>query len=235
MAGRDIDTEAVLVEFVGAAGVGKSFLSARVHDVLMQRHLPVTDSRAISIKKSSMRTILTILHAAYIAASIRPKTLRAYIFAVKEIAKLQLRWDVSRQRRGICLCDEGLIHRLRAFSRNSNRLRMSEIADRLVRHVVVGHIVVVVEATVDKILSRRTERQRRGDKFNYESVAADVQLLQDSVSTIIHLQQSLKHDIRMMQVDLEDDNFETLAAEIADAAQTALFETAATSQGAPRE
>ena len=230
MAGRDIDSGAVLVEFVGAAGVGKSFLAVRVRDALVQRHLPATDFRKVSIKKFSLRTIVTVSYAAYLAASIRPKTLRAYVFAVKEIAKLQLRWNTSRRGRGIYLCDEGLIHRLRAFTRNSNGLCMKEIADRLARHVVTGHIVVVVEAGVEKILARRSERRRRGDKFSNESVAADVRLLQDSIATIIHLQQSSQRDIRLIRVNVEGDGCETLAGDIADAAEAAWFKVAATMQ-----
>jgi hypothetical protein len=224
MAGRGTEESVALVEFVGAAGVGKSFLSAKVHAVLEQRNVPVADLESTRIKTFDVRTASTLLHAAALAASIRPKSLHAYARAARGIAKVQLRWDMCRQRPGIYLCDEGLIHRLRGFSRASDRLGMTEIADRLVRHVVVGHVVVVVEASVDKILSRRTARHQPGDEFSRESVAADVDLLQQSIATIVHLQRSTGYGIRMIRVDGENGDFDRLAEEIADAAQIAMLD-----------
>ena len=75
-------------------------------------------------------------------------------------------------------------------------------------------------------ISRRTERRQPADEFSRESVAADVQLLQDSIATIMHLQKSMDCGIRMILADGEDDDFDGLAEEIADAAQTALLDSA---------
>lgn len=222
MAGRGTEGNVALVEFVGAAGVGKSFLSAKVHAALKRRDAPVADFELVSINKRSIRTALTALRAASLAASIKPSSLQAHAFVTRGIAKVLLRWDVCRRRSGIYLCDEGLIHRLRGFSRASHRLSMIEIANRLVPHVVVGDVVVVIQASVDKILSRRTERRQPADEFSRESVAADVHLLRDSIATIVHLQKSVDCGIRMILADGEHDDYDGLAEEIADAAQAAL-------------
>lgn len=76
---------------------------------------------------------------------------------------------------------------LRSLHRNSRSHSMTDIADQLFKYVNLPDIVVVVEAGVEEILVRRSDRNRQNDSFNRESVKRDVLLLEDTIMAIKHV------------------------------------------------
>ena len=83
---------------------------------------------------------------------------------------------------------------------------MTDIADQLFKYVNLPDIVVVVEAGVEEILVRRSDRNRRNDSFNRESVKRDVLLLEDTIMAIKHVQRFLKANMQMIVLDVEKDD-----------------------------
>jgi chromosomal replication initiation ATPase DnaA len=198
-------TEAVLIEFVGAAGVGKTFLSHAVAAELAKRGIPAKLFRSIPVPSSRIRKAQAWLRAAWTVRLSRPSTLSAFRAQTMHIARHQLRWEDARAQRQVFLCDEGFFHRLRAFHRNSPGMNMTEIADRLARRIAVGDIVVVVQASVDTIRARRMARNKKGDKVDVDSVVADVRLMDESLATALHVKGSSRPELRVLFVDAETD------------------------------
>jgi hypothetical protein len=196
---------AVLVEFVGAAGVGKTFLSLAVAAELAKRGIPATLFRSIPVPSSRLRKAQAWLRAAWTAGLSRPRTLRALRAQTIHIARHQLRWEDAHEERQVLLCDEGFFHRLRAFHRNSRGMKMTEIADRLARRIAVGDVVVVVQASVETIRARRVARDKRGDKTDLDAVLADVRLMEESLETVLHVKSSVRPELRVLVVDAETD------------------------------
>ena len=83
---------------------------------------------------------------------------------------------------------------------------MTDIADQLFKYVNLPDIVVVVEAGMEKIFSRRSDRNRQNDSFSRESVKRDVLLLEDTIMAIKHVQRFLKANTQMIVLDAEKDD-----------------------------
>jgi broad-specificity NMP kinase len=203
---RESHPKTLLVEFVGAAGVGKTVLAEAVGAALTRRELSVQMFRSMAVDPSLLHRVQAFARAAWASARLKPRTLRRFWLQAKNIARHQLRWN-SAGSGLVLLCDEGAFHRMRTIFRNSNGLAMKEIADRLVDHMALGDMVVVVTASVEKIQARRVARGKPGDKLDRESVQADVTLLEDSMATISHVKSSGRR-LRVLLVDVEEDSLE---------------------------
>lgn len=195
----------ILVEFVGASGVGKTYLLARVHEVLRQRGAQVHDLDAIRTRKFRPGRALLVLKAAYLVWLTRQESRRHYRLMVKRLAQDMIRRKaVTSGAGGMYLCSEGPFQRTRALYRGSASLDMAGVADLLFRHIAPPDAVIAVEATAPTIHSRRVARGKRGDSFSLESVAADVALLEESMRTIEHVQRHIAPEMQLFRVDLDE-------------------------------
>jgi hypothetical protein len=194
----------ILVEFVGASGVGKSYLLARVGEVLRQRGAQVHDLDAIRTRKFHPASVLLVLKAGYLVTLTRQKSRHHYRAMVKRLAQDMIRRRaVTRGASGIYVCSEGPFQRARALYRGSAGIDMAEIADMLFRHIAPPDAVIAVEATAPTIHSRRVARRKRGDSFSVASVAADVALLKESIRTVEHVRRHVAPDMQLLRVDLD--------------------------------
>jgi hypothetical protein len=195
----------ILVEFVGASGVGKSYLLARVGEALRQRGAQVHDLDAIRTREFHPASVLLVLKAGYLVKLTRQKSRHHYPAMVKRLAQDMIRRRaVTTGADGIYLCSEGPFQRARALYRGSADLDMAGIADLLFRHIVPPDVVIAVEAHAPTIYSRRVARGKRVDSFSLESVAADVALLEESIRTIEHVQRHVAPQMHLLRVDLDN-------------------------------
>jgi hypothetical protein len=209
----------ILVEFVGASGVGKSYLLARVGEELRQRGAPVHKLDDIRTRKFLPANVLLVLKAAYLVTLTRQRSLRRYPKIVKRLAQDMIRRKaVTSGSSGIYLCSEGPLQRTRALYRGSAGLDMAAIADMLFRHIAPPDVVIAVDATVPTIHSRRVARGRPGDSFSLESVGADVALLEKSIRTVEHVQRNVAPGMQLLREDLDKpDAAPAVAARLASA------------------
>jgi hypothetical protein len=211
----------ILVEFVGASGVGKSYLLARVRALLRQRGAQVHDLDAIRTRKLDPASVLLVMKAGYLVRLTRQKSFQREREMVKRLAQDMIRRKaVSSGPSGIYLCSEGPFQRARALYRGSDGLDMAGIADMLFRHIAPPDVVIAVEATVPTIHSRRVARGRRRDSFSLESVAADVALLEESIRAVEHVQRHVAPDMHLLRENLDKpDATAAVASRLASALQ----------------
>jgi len=200
----------MLVEFVGASGVGKSFLAARIYDELIQRNVSVAEFQSIRIMRNSVRNSLIVVQTALATLLLKPEKLSMYVGSVKRLARYNIRQRSCESGHDVYICDEGIFQMLRSLYRNSRSHSMTDIADRLFKLVSLPDIVVVVEAGTEKIFARRTDRNRQNDSFSRQSVNQDVLLLKDTIMAIKHIQRFPKTNMQMIVLDLEKDDVETV-------------------------
>jgi len=196
----------MLVEFVGAAGVGKSYLAARVYDELIRRNVPVANLQLIGVRKGSVRNLWTVVEAAFVTLLLKPKRLAMYMRLARRLAKYKIRQRSYKSGHGVYICDAGIFQMLRALYRNSKSRCMTDIADRLFNYVKIPDVVVVVEATIEKIFARRSDRNRSNDSFSHNSVKRDVLLLEDTIRAIKHAQRVPNAKLHMIVIDAEKDD-----------------------------
>lgn len=177
----------MLIEFVGASGIDKSLLAAKIYNELNQRNISVAKFKFIRIRRDSVRNLLIVVHATLVILLLMPEKLTKYVRSVRRLARYKIRQRSCKSGHAVYICDEGIFQMLRSLHRNSRSHSMTDIADQLFKYVNLPDIVVVVEAGVEEILVRRSDRNRRNDSFNRESVKRDVLLLEDTIMAIKHV------------------------------------------------
>jgi hypothetical protein len=213
------EPQPIVVEFIGASGVGKSYLLARLGEALRQRGAQVHTLDAIRTRKFRLANVLLVLKAAYLVKLTRQRSVRRYPEIVKRLAQDMIRRNaITSESRGIYLCSEGPFQRARALYRGSAGLDMTAIAELLYRHIAPPDAVIAVEATVPTIYSRRVARGRRKDSFSMESVAADVALLEKSLRAVEHVQRNVAPGMQLLREDLDKpDGIPMVASRLASA------------------
>ena len=204
----------MLVEFIGAAGSGKSFLSDRVLDALTARGIVAGNFDRIEIDKVALRNIFLAVRAVYLSAMTRQKTLSRFVRTFTIIASYNIRRELCEPVGGIQITSEGLFHRIITIHRNSKALGMAQLADMLYRKIQPPDLVVVVEASVRTAFARRTARNRANDLFTRESVQADVAIITKAIEVMAHIQQTLHPPMRIVRVNAEKEGGEVAIAEI---------------------
>lgn len=177
----------MLIEFVGASGIDKSLLAAKIYNELNQRNISVAKFKFIRIRRDSVRNLLIVVHATLVILLLMPEKLTKYVRSVRRLARYKIRQRSCESGHAVYICDEGIFQMLRSLHRNSRSHSMTDIADQLFKYVNLPDIVVVVEAGVEEILVRRSDRNRQNDSFNRESVKRDVLLLEDTIMAIKHV------------------------------------------------
>jgi len=198
----------VLIEFVGASGVGKSFLAEKILKELKKRNVSVAKFKSIRIRRYSVRNLFKVLHATLLILLLMPEKLKKYVRSVRRLARYKIRQRSCDSSHAVYICDEGVFQMLRTLHRNSRLYNMTDIADQLFKHVKLPDIVVVVEAGVEEIFVRRSDRNRQNDSFNRDSVKRDVLLIEDTIKAIKHAQRFLKGNMQMIILNVEKDDTE---------------------------
>lgn len=195
----------MLVEFIGAAGAGKSFLSERVIDELQSRGLVARNFDLIKIERAAPRNLALLAKAIYLAAIMRPKKPALMAQTIGDIARYSIRREICRQVEGIHITSEGLFHRIVGFHRNSGALAMTQLAGMLFSKIQPPAVVVVVEASAEKVFARRTARNRANDIFSLESVGADIAIVRECVATMEYVQRTLSSQMRILRLDANEE------------------------------
>lgn len=222
MSTQEREKATLLIEFVGAAGVGKSTLARKLYHALHLKGMPVSDFEAIAIKRHPFN-VLHIARAIHLALLTRPRAASHLARAAKKIARYSTRQEIVRKAGGIYVCSDGMFHKLRLFYRRSRGLDMNQIAERVFTRISPPDIVVVVEACASTVYSRRLARNRHRDQYTRRSVQADVQLVDDSVKAIIHVQNSVDQKLRLIRVNAEHSDDSAIMERLVDTVETSFI------------
>jgi hypothetical protein len=201
----------VIVEFIGPAGVGKSFLSGRVLQGLRARRIDAHNFDLIEIRKTSPRNLLLAARAIYLGLMTKPTSFFHFRRAFKVIARYSIRRILCEEIGGVYITSESLFHRMIRLHRNSRSLGMVQLADLLYRRSSPPDVVVVVEASAEKIFARRSKRNKATDQFSRESIQADIAILRDCIEAMVHVRRTSGHFLRIIRVNAESDDGEAIA------------------------
>ncbi len=204
----------MLVEFIGAAGAGKSFLADRILRSLMEKGIAASNFDSIAFRKTSPRNLLMAARAAYLSLMARQKSLSCYARTFTIITRYSIRRVLCEQVSGIYITSEGLCHRIITMYRNSKVPDMYQLASMLYRRIDPPDVVVVVEVSPGTIFSRRSARNRADDIFTPESVNADAKIISESIEVMTQIKRTLHPPMRIMRVNAEEEGARGAIAEI---------------------
>jgi hypothetical protein len=197
----------VLIEFIGAAGVGK-----RNFDL-------------IEIKKSVPRNLILAPQATWLGMMTRPKTPSHLARAVSVIAKYSIRRNICLQSGGIHITSEGLFHRIITLHRNSRSIGMVQLADMLFGKIEPPDVVVLVEASAEKVFARRSDRNRPNDLFSVDSVKADITIVKECIGAMVYVQRTVHPSMRILQVTADEEGGEAAIEKIVAALEVSLCDS----------
>jgi len=206
--------KSTLVEFVGPAGVGKSYIHARVMETCIKRGF---DVQSLDIK---MRSLLrfgfprSLIAAASLALALRPRSLRQSWRTVKILLRIILASRAVDGNGGVWVWSEGIFHRLRELGRLTRTSDMRWIAETISSHTRFPDVVVVLEGSAAAIYERRVKRGRSGDEFDLTSVEGDVRLVRDSIETIAYIGRTHSPHTKWVCFDVERESTERIVLEI---------------------
>jgi adenylate kinase len=204
----------MMVEFVGAAGVGKTYLSGRVLETLRERGFAARDFTLIDKRRAGAHSLVLLAKAVGLAVRMRLRTPSAFRRSVEVIWKYTLRREVGRQLDGIQVTSEGLFHKIISFYRKSDGLDMNELADILFREIEPPDAVIVLEADPDIVFARRSARNRPNDRFSRESVRDDIAAVRRTVGAMEHIRATRNPAMQVLRIPLEEDGGDNAVATI---------------------
>jgi GTPase SAR1 family protein len=174
----------IQVEFLGASGIGKSYLIGKLVEELESRNIAVTNLDDARLNKASLRAFQKMLRIAWVTLHIRPHDLHVYLKTVRLLARISLAPRDSRQVAGVFVRSEGVFHNLRTIARRSRLRDMYEIASRLLPAVFLPDMIVILEASAQRIYDQRVSRGRQGDVFTLNSVEIDCCTTHESIKLV---------------------------------------------------
>lgn len=213
----------VIVEFVGAAAVGKTFLAERLRDELCRKGMAVRCVDSIRSTRG-LKGLVVLAESAYLAALTRPASFSRYLESTKRIVRYMRRRKSCEGIAGFHLESEGIFQKVRALSRRSRSLGMIQIADLLFKYLAPPDVVVIVQASPATIFARRTARGRPNDEFTPDSVRDDALLTAETFQTVTHVQRQRTGRLHVIEVDLEETGADSVAGRLADSL-TGMFDS----------
>ena len=204
----------MMVEFVGAAGVGKTYLSGRVLETLRERGVTARDFTLIDKRRAGAHSLVLLAKAVGLSVRMRLRNPSAFRKSVEVIWKYTLRREVGKQLDGIQVTSEGLFHKIISFYRKSEGLDMNELADILFRDIDPPDAVIVLEADPDIVFERRSARNRPNDRFSRESVRDDIAAVRKTVGAMEHIRATRNPAMQVLRVPLEEDGGDSAVATI---------------------
>ena len=204
----------MMVEFVGAAGVGKTYISERVLDTLRERGFTARDFTCIDKRRAGAHSLVLLAKAVGLAARMRLRNASAFRKSVEIIWRYTLRREVGKQLDGIHVTSEGLFHKIISFHRRSDGLDMNELADILFREIEPPDVVIVLEADPDVVFTRRLARNRPNDRFSHESVQDDTAAVRRTVGAVEHIRATRNPAMQVLRIPLGEDGGDNAVATI---------------------
>lgn len=146
------------VEFSGLAGAGKSYVSKRLKRKLEQRGIVVEDT--VSVKVSVVFALINLplfITCLFWIIKSKPASFAGFYGAAVGWYKTQLKIKRFRAVSGVCLIDEGYVHRFREIRRES-RKRNLRLSDHYSSDFVTSDFLVIVNSDAASISARRAVR-----------------------------------------------------------------------------
>ena len=154
-----------ILEFIGFAGSGKTFISRRLRDELGEGCVLISELEvgALDVLSFSVVHPLSVVYAILFIVSTKQPNRKLALGYIKEIIKYRLRIDKAMRSKHKCLLiDEGMLHKLRNIRGTStisnltyNDIRLSYRRDLFSK----ANIVVYVDAPLATIAYRRLKRR----------------------------------------------------------------------------
>ena len=195
----------MMVEFVGAAGSGKTFLSGQVIKALEDAGRVAADFDLLEINKVSGRNALLTARAFALTVQTKQNSLYRFKHTFKTIARYSIRRDISEQCAGIYITSEGLIHRTITMHRNSSGQGVSQLADMLYQRIAPPDVAVFLDVSAETAFARRGARGRPNDEFTFESVKEDVQIVASSIDVMAQIKQKFHPSMQIIRVNTEQE------------------------------
>lgn len=198
------NTKALFVEFIGVGGVGKSTLLNEIILQLETKGIPF-DNLFYKKKAISLSDAFSIINLLFTSLMIKPKTIFGFKKTLKLLAHYQLSCKLASKEKNVHIIDEGIFQKIRAIKLQSNKKNLYNLSSNILRSVQIPDIVVVVEASAEKIFQRRTLRVRESDSFTYQKVQEEVIDLHNVVKTIDEVKSVMKSKLIVIRINNEYD------------------------------
>jgi hypothetical protein len=202
----------MLIEFIGAAGVGKSYVTERLLNELRRHGLCANEFDGIPIDRTRLCTAIMVVRALYLAARMKPVGLKPLLNATGVIARYTIRRKLCQRAGGVHITSEGVFHRAISLRRASRCAGTQEIVDMLFHHVPPPDMVVLLDDTPERVYARRSMRARSNDEFTRDSVKADVTSVRQCVSTIANSQLTVAPRLLFFQFSVNENGSDTIVA-----------------------
>lgn len=158
--------KSLVVELLGARGVGKSTLARLLLAELRKRNLAAEPTLSPGIGNKIARQLITLVDRGrftYTSLSWRPQTARHLKTFRKRYRRLRLGATGKLDRSGIQLVDEGVFQLIMELHAKTAQKDIWKIADHMANLAAFPDVVVVVEDTEAAIEQRRRMRGNAGD------------------------------------------------------------------------
>lgn len=173
---------ALVVEFVGIAGVGKTVISNKAREALNARGVPGHPGRLrrsvwlrLAVTPSFWAHLLGGMST--IMSSGPPSVGRAVVACWRWVPTLAKAWGHSMTA-GIHLLDYGFFQAVRGLGQRLEVRDPSSLVGGLLHHVPLPHVVIVLEADADAIRKRRRTRSKRLGSLDLDTIERSVARLQ---------------------------------------------------------
>jgi hypothetical protein len=155
-----------LVEFVGLAGCGKSFLRKEISRQLGIREI-LPDTKFLLFFLFFRPAFLRIIYASLkIVAISKPKTKRHYLNSFIHLLVVQVFYSYSILAKTFLILDEGFFHKVRALRRNSQyEFSVADIPETLLKQILLPDTVILIDVKPDLLNERRIKRDGFGAYF----------------------------------------------------------------------
>jgi len=204
----------MLIEFIGAAGVGKSYLSDRVLEPLQSSGKIASNFDLLEIHKTDPRNLWCALKAGLMALATRPVGLFEFMHTATVLARYSIRRKLCARSEHVFVTSEGLFHRMITIHRQSRSCSMIQLARILFRQIRPSDLVVVVEADAEAVFARRSARNRAGDEFTRASVEEDLAIVRDSIEVMRTVQQDFRPLMHIIRVTADEGGAEPAVGRI---------------------
>jgi hypothetical protein len=193
----------VLVEFLGASGIGKSRLLGKLAEELHNRNIAVRNLDDLSLKKENLRAFRKVLQIAWIALRLRLRNFRVYLKIVRRLARVSLIPRTSSEVAEVFIRSEGVFHILRTIARQSRSKDMYKVASRVFAKAHLPDVIVILEASAQTIYAQRLSRGRPGDAFTLESIETDICTTHESIRVIEEFRRQRHPEIQVIRCNLD--------------------------------
>lgn len=210
----------MIVEFVGAAGVGKTYFADRLVSLMQRRGVDARSFFMIPISRFSAKNVRDLVRASYLSFKTRPVTGRQFFRNATVIGSYAIRRRIGASQQMVGITCEGLFHQIITMKRQSRGLGANDLADILFAAIEPPDVVVLLDGCAEAVFARRRSRNRSNDVFDLNSVKQDLQDARAMVGVIEKVRANRKNDLELVVLDTDanagTDLAPVIAARIAD-------------------